>query len=148
MSWPPPFLLFNVPNCCSFSSSFLYLLAENAAWFDEENASQNQNVNKDTSVSGHVDMYSAERQESMRQQFAQLHHREEEKKALSSEVSQECQEWQNIARREKHVEHSSFAQSSSQLTSAQSSTATQSSTAAHFSSVRTIHKHTQWAICK
>ena len=133
MSWPPPFLFLNVPNCYSFSSFFLSILAGNAAWFDEENASQNQNINE-TTVSGHVDMYSAERQESMRQQFAQLHQREEEKKALSSEVSQECQEWQNIARREKHVDHSSFAQSSSQSASAQSSTS------AHFSSVRTVHR--------
>ena len=134
-----PFWFFNVPNCCSFSSSFLISsLPDNAAWFDEENASQNQVNNKDTSVSGHVDMYSAERQESMRQQFAQLHHREEERKAASSEVSEECQEWQNIARREKHVEHSSFAQSSSQSASAQSSTA-------HFSSVRTVHRHLCYA---
>jgi hypothetical protein len=67
-----------------------------AAWFEEEKGSQ--------ATTAATEMYSAERQESMRRQVGQLHQREEQ-----SSVSKECREWQDMARREKHA--AQFAQS-------------------------------------
>ena len=99
-----------------------------AAWFEEEKSGQS---------SGNVEMYSSDRQESMRRQVAKLHQRDEQV-ASSSEVSKECEEWQKIAKREKHSAH--FAQSAS------------SASSAHFTSVRTSFEalrlvHTTLRIC-
>jgi hypothetical protein len=95
-----------------FPSSDCSFIFHPAAWFDEEKAAE-----ESASTSAASEMYSAERQESMRRQVAQLHQREERQQQQQQQTSQECQEWQNIARREKNVSQSAFAQSSSATSS-------------------------------
>jgi hypothetical protein len=69
-----------------------FALATHLAWFDDEKC--------DTS-NGHVDNYSAERKESMLRQVTQLHQHSEESR--QDFVSHEAQEWQALAKKERHV---------------------------------------------
>jgi hypothetical protein len=56
-------------------------------------------------------MYSEERREVMQQQVTSLHHHtHQEQQQQQQQVSKEAQEWQELARREKH--HVEYAESS------------------------------------
>ncbi len=57
------------------------------------------------------EMYSEERREVMQQQVTSLHHHtHQEQQQQQQQVSKEAQEWQELARREKH--HVEYAESS------------------------------------
>lgn len=79
-----------------------FVFTTHLAWFDDE---------KSATTNGHVDNYSAERKESMLRQVTQLHQHSEESRQVNQEfVSQEAQEWQTMAKKERHVTSASFAQ--------------------------------------